>query len=70
MKFSRAHELFYILCVGQTNEFFVGFFKNRFGRVNEPEVIPPVLCMTTRDTRRVRVDISESRGRIQTKSIC
>ena len=68
MKFSRAHELFYILCVGQTNEgneFFVGFFRNRFGRVSEPEVIPPVLCMTTRDTRRVRVDVSESRGRIR-----
>ena len=46
------------------NEFYVGFFRNRFGRIYDPEVIPPVLCITTKDTRRVRVDISESRGRI------
>ena len=57
-----------LICVGQTNEgneFFVGFFRNRFGRVSEPEVIPPVLCITTKDTRRVRVDITGSQGRIE-----
>ena len=66
--FSSTRDYCCIICVDQTNEgneFYVGFFRNRFGRVNEAEVIPPVLCITTRDTRRVRVDISQSQGRIQ-----
>ena len=64
----------YILCVDQTNEgneFYVGFFRNRFGRVSQVEVLPPVLCMTTRDTsiRRVRVDISQMQGRFRRVSV-
>ena len=56
------------LYVDETNEgteFYVGFFRNRFGRTNEQEVIDPVVCIMTRETRRVRVDISSIRGRIQ-----
>ena len=64
----------FFIYVDQTNkgnEFYVGFFRNRFGRVGQPEVIPPVLCMTTRDTsiRRVRVDISQLQGRFQRVSV-
>ena len=64
----------YMLCVDQTNEgneFYVGFFRNRFGRTSQLEVIPPVLCMTTRDTsiRRVRVDISQMQGRLRRVSV-
>ena len=62
------YSAFPLICVGQTNEgneFYVGFFRNRFGRTDDPEVIPPVLCITTKDTRRVRVDITGSQGRIR-----
>ena len=46
-------------------EFYVGFFRNRFGRVGEQEAIDPVVCIMTRDTRRTRVDVSSIRGRIR-----
>ena len=35
------------------NEFFVGFFRNQFGRVDEEEVIPPVLWITTKESTPV-----------------
>ena len=60
--------LIFTLYVDQTNEgteFYVGFFRNRFGRTIEQEAIDPVVCIMTRDTRRVRVDVSSIRGRIQ-----
>ena len=31
------------------NEFYVGFFRNRFGRTSEQEVIDPVVCIMTRE---------------------
>ena len=46
-------------------EFYVGFFRNRFGRTSEQEDIDPVVCIMTRDTRMTRVDVSSIRGRIQ-----
>ena len=46
------------------NEFFVGFIKNRFSRVTEPEMIPPVLWITTRENRRFRIEVSSIHGRI------
>ena len=39
------------------NEFFVGFFRNRFGRVDEPEVIPPVLWITTKESTPVNFEV-------------
>ena len=47
------------------NEFYMGFFRNRFGRINEQEVIDPVVCIMTRDTRMTRVDVNSIQGRIQ-----
>ena len=44
----------------------MGFFKNRFNKTNEQAVISPVLWITTRDTRRVRVSIFSIKGRIAT----
>ena len=39
------------------NEFFVGFFRNRFGRTDEPEVIPPVLWITTKESMPVNFTV-------------
>ena len=39
------------------NEFFVGFFRNRFGRIDEPEVIPPVLWITTKESMPVNFKV-------------
>ena len=47
----------------------MGFFRNRFGRVYEPEVIPPVIWITTRDIRGVSVSIFSIKGRIATVSV-
>ena len=44
----------------------MGFFKNRFGKISEQEVIPPVIWITTRDTRGVLVSIFNISGRIAT----
>ena len=46
--------------VDQTNEgnkFFVGIFRNRFGRIDEPEVIPPVLWITTKESMPVNFEV-------------
>ena len=40
------------------NEFFVGFFRNRFGRLDEAEVIPPVLWITTKESMPVNFTVS------------
>ena len=59
----------FLFHVGQTNEgneFYVGFFKNQFNKISEQEVIPPVLWITTRDARGVRVGISSIVKRIAT----
>ena len=39
------------------NEFFIGFFRNRFGRTEEPEVIPPVLWITTKESTPVNFEV-------------
>ena len=36
----------------------MGFFRNRFGRVNEPEVIPPVLWITTKESTPVNFTVA------------
>ena len=41
----------------------MGFFRNRFGRTDEQEAIPPVLWITTREDRRVRVEVFTAEGR-------
>ena len=46
------------------NEFFVGFIKNRFGRIGDPEMIKPVLWITTREDSMFRVEVSSIQGRI------
>ena len=59
--------IIFILYVDHTNEgneFYVGFFRNRFGRASEQEVIDPVVCILARE-RNARVDISSSQGRFQ-----
>ena len=47
------------------NEFYVGFFRNR-GRASEQEVLPPVVCILTRESGQTYVDISTTQGRIRT----
>ena len=39
------------------NEFFVGFIRNRFGRVDEPERICPVLWITTKEPTPVYFEV-------------
>ena len=46
------------------NEFFVGFFRNRFGRVDEPEVIPPALWITTKESTPVNFEVFTILGRL------
>ena len=36
----------------------MGFFRNRFGRVDEPEVIPPVLWITTKESTPVNFTVA------------
>ena len=55
----------YIALIDQTNdgnEFFVGFFRNRIGRVDEPEMIPPVLWITTKESTPVNFTVTTSFG--------
>ena len=40
------------------NEFYVGFFRNRFGRSIEQEVIDPVLWITTKESTPVSFTVS------------
>ena len=40
------------------NEFYVGFFRNRFGRTNEQEEIDPVLWITTKESTSVSFTVS------------
>ena len=46
------------------NEFFVGFFRNRFGLTDEPEVISPVLWITTKESTPVNFDVFTIFGRL------
>ena len=40
------------------NEFYVGFFRNRFGRASEQEVIDPFLWITTKESTPVNFTVS------------
>ena len=54
-----------IFCVEQTNEgseFYVGFFKNRFGIISEGEKIPPVLWITTKENTQVQFTVTTING--------
>ena len=46
------------------NEFYVGFFRNRFGRASEEEVIPPILWITTKESTSVNFTVSTIFGLI------
>ena len=46
------------------NEFYVGFFRNRFGRASEQEVIPPILWITTKESTSVNFTVSTISGLI------
>ena len=39
------------------NEFFIGFFRNRFGLTDERERIPPVLWITTKESTSVNFEV-------------
>ena len=47
----------------------MGFFRNRFGRINEPMVIPPIIWITTRDIRGARVAMYSIKERIATVTV-
>ena len=56
-----------IFCIEQTNEgneFYVGFFHNRFHVHDEIEKIPPVLWITTKETTKVKFTVSTINGTI------
>ena len=40
------------------NEFYVGFFRNRFGRASEQEEIDPILWITTKESTSVNFTVS------------
>ena len=40
------------------NEFYVGFFRNRFGRASEQEMINPILWITTKESTLVNFTVS------------
>ena len=46
------------------NEFYVGFFRNRFGRASEQEVIPPILWVTTKESTSVNFTVSTIFGQL------
>ena len=49
--------MFSIDQTNEGNEFFVGFIRNRFGRTDEPEVICPVLWITTKEPTPVNFEV-------------
>ena len=51
------------------NEFYVGFFRNRFGKASEQEFIDPIVCILTRESGETHVDVSSSQGKIQTVAL-
>ena len=46
------------------NEFYVGFFRNQFGRASEQEVIPPILWITTKESTSVNFTVSTYFGQL------
>ena len=51
-------ELSFIGLTNEGNEFFVGFFRNRFGSVSKQESIDPVLWITTSNPTPVSFNVS------------
>ena len=51
-----------LVYTSEGDEFFVGFFTNRFGKRNEPETIPPVLWVTTQEPTPVDFTVSTMAG--------
>ena len=56
------YTIFFADQTNEGNEFFVGFFKNRFGLRNESEMIPPVLWITTKGSTSVNFNVSTNEG--------
>ena len=46
------------------NEFYVGFFRNRFGRASEPERIDPILWITTKESTSVNFTVCTIFGQL------
>ena len=46
------------------NEFYVGFFRNRFGRASEQEDIDPILWITTKESTLVNFTVSTIFGQL------
>ena len=64
----HAQMIFYLSYIEQTdegNEFFVGFFRNIFGRYTEFETIPPVLWITTNELAPVNFNVSTVTGLLE-----
>ena len=55
----------YVDQTNEGNEFFVGFFRNRFGLVSEQERIDPVLWITTKEHTPVNFKVSSFSGLLE-----
>ena len=55
---SYCMQLSFLDLTNEGNEFFVGFFRNRFGRTSEQEDIDPVLWITTSESTPVSFEVS------------
>ena len=55
---------FYVEQNNEGSEFYVSFFQNRFGLHDNPEKIPPVLWITTKETTKVKFTVSTINGTI------
>ena len=60
--------MYFLDQTNEGNEFFVGFIRNRFGRIDEPEMIPPVLWITTKESTPVNFDIFTIAGLLASNS--
>ena len=60
--------MYFIDQTNEGNEFFVGFIRNQFGRIDEHEMIPPVLWITTKESTPVNFDIFTIAGLLASNS--
>ena len=56
--------VYFVDHTNEGNEFYVGFFRNRFGRASEQEVIDPILWFTTKESTPVNFTVSTIFGLI------
>ena len=56
----------YIDQTNEGNEFYIGFFHNRFGRSNQVEKYPPFLWVTTKEDTPVEFTVSTINGTVFT----